>query len=84
MGRPRSKADFIRSQPPHMTAAEVVAKAAQDGIEISADYVYLIRSASRRRAPAGQRRLRAEFRRLVLELGLVEARRLLEEIEQGR
>jgi hypothetical protein len=46
-----SKSDFIRAQPPELSAAEVVEKAKAEGINLSAQLVYVVRSVARRKSP---------------------------------
>jgi hypothetical protein len=46
-----SKSDFIRAQPPELSAAEVVEKAKAGGINLSAQLVYVVRSVARRKSP---------------------------------
>jgi hypothetical protein len=45
-----NKSQFIRLQPASMVASEVVKKAKEGGMSISAQMVYAIRSAARKRA----------------------------------
>jgi len=87
-----TKTAFIRSQPPEMPARDVVKKAHEAGLKMSVAYVYTIRSSARRgrgrpAKSSGRAVARATssidiaFRKLVLELGIVRARALLDEIE---
>ena len=46
-----SKSDFIRAQPPELSAAEIVEKAKAEGIDLSAQLVYVVRSVARRKSP---------------------------------
>lgn len=48
-----SKTDFINTQTKGMSADEAVAAAKKVGLEITAGYVYTIRSAAKRKAAAG-------------------------------
>ncbi len=47
-----SKADFIRSQPAHLSAKEVIARAKAAGIKVGENYVYALRPAGRKPAKA--------------------------------
>ena len=102
-GRGGSKSAFVRSQPRHLKAAEVVKAAKKSGLKISLDYVYKVRSRTpATKAPAAARGPGlatarsssrggdAEFKRLVIELGVpraetlvAEVRRRLEEVIRG-
>ncbi len=46
----QSKADFVRSLPPELSAKEVLAKAKEAGIKIGENYVYALRPAGKRPA----------------------------------
>lgn len=48
-----NKSDFIRALPARMSAAEVIAKAKAEGIEIGSSLVYMVRSRSSRKAKKG-------------------------------
>jgi hypothetical protein len=85
----QSKADFVRSQPRSMSAADVVKKAKAAGMDISVAYVYVIRSksktgkggrrAARGAAPAGRAgSLERDFVNLALDLGFARAQQLLD------
>jgi hypothetical protein len=83
-----SKSAFIRGQPASMTAKQVVRAAAERGMVISETFVYNIRAAAKKRGgaarPAGPGRPgdpSSDFRKLVLDLGVRQARALLDEVE---
>lgn len=44
----QSKADFVRSQPPGLSAREILAKAKEAGISIGENYVYALRPAGKK------------------------------------
>lgn len=46
-----SKSDFIRAQPPELSASEIVDKAKAAGIDLTAQLVYVVRSVARRKQP---------------------------------
>ena len=48
-----NKSAFIRAQPATMSASEVVEKAKADGFEITANFVYSVRSAGKPKAKKG-------------------------------
>lgn len=93
-----SKSEFIRSRPPGMTAKQVVVAAAARGMKLSEHFVYNIRSSAKKRAAKVRRDARvstgaarvgrgdgaqaAQFRSLVLDLGLARARALLDDMER--
>ncbi len=92
----KSKSAFIRSQPDHLPAKEVVERAKKMGWSIGEKYVYVIRSSARKKA--GKRKLgrppgsaapsaagtasEREFRRLALQLGLKRADELLSDTKK--
>src|SRR5579872_3913726 len=81
-----NKSDFIRSLPAPMPAADVVAKAKEAGITITAGLVYAVRAAQKKKSAKAGRGAkaaaaapakgssgathRAEFRRLLILIGL--------------
>ena len=94
----KTKSAFIRSQPDTLSAKEVVDRAKKAGFTIGEKYVYVIRSASRKKAGKGKRVAKVaaaaapapaaetgnerEFRRLALHLGLKRADELLTDTKQ--
>ncbi len=95
-GKFGAKAAFVRAHP-DASAKDVVALAAKAGLRLTVNHVYNIRSTSgisRRKgkasAPVAPNKGRsakispsaeAQFRRLVLEIGVTRARKLLHDIE---
>ena len=83
-----SKAEFIR-QHADLSPKEVVEAAARQGLMIHLPQVYNLRAASQRRKPAAPKPSApvatpsgaTVFRRLVLELGVAQARALVDEVE---
>ena len=74
-----------------MSAIEVVEKARDNGLTVTAQYVYKVRSVTRSKAPGNGRGAapvrraesnESEFRRYVLELGVQRSKALLEELER--
>jgi hypothetical protein len=49
-----NKSAWIRSQPPEMPAADVVAKAKKEGIKLTSGQVYTARSTGKGSAPKGK------------------------------
>src|SRR5258707_5789445 len=86
--RTATKSAFVRRLPRNLSAKEVVAMAKQAGISLTASYVYLLRS--RAGQGGGQRAARspvngivaADFRRLVVNLGVARAEELLTEVKR--
>lgn len=90
-----AKAAFVRSHP-DLAAKDVVELAAKAGLTMTVNHVYNVRSTSgisRRKGELTDRALpvatgkganataEAQFRRLVLDLGVARARRLLQDVE---
>lgn len=96
--RASSKRDFVRNFPMDMPAADIVRKAAQAGIKLSASYVYFVRSkapapvAGARRAPPKNSALarsskdssglEAQFVERLLDLGLARSIQILEHLQE--
>jgi len=92
-----SKADFIRSQPESMSAREVVEAAAKQGLEVTVNHVYNLRTAAKARGgvetvkagPPSSRRREAggeserQLRSLMAEVGLARTREILESLERA-
>lgn len=88
--KPVSKAAFVRDLPADMPAAQVIAKAKEQGIKLTAAYVYVIRSkssakpngkvakASRATGTRGGSQERT-FVDLALQLGFARAQQLLDD-----
>lgn len=53
-GKFGAKADFIRSQPESMSAKEIVEAAAKQGIKISVNHVYNLRTAAAKKGDTGK------------------------------
>lgn len=53
-GKFGAKADFIRSQPESMSAKEIVDAAAKQGIKISVNHVYNLRTAAAKKGEGGK------------------------------
>jgi hypothetical protein len=95
MARPKkaqpTKSDFVRSMALDAPAKDVAAAAKKAGIRVTERYVYVIRSSDRAKArkrgitpvPGGRANGGAEgdLRRAIAELGLTQARRVLEDVE---
>lgn len=85
----QSKADFVRSLPPALSAKEVIAKAKERGIKITAAYVYVIRSQNgtkkrgkpgpKPRSGASHGGMERQFIALALEMGFGRAQHLLDD-----
>ncbi len=90
--------EFIRGMPTTLKAADVVAAGKKKGISFTPGLVYIVRGrvAGKAGGPAkagkrGPKRGRAaaasssdaQFRRLVVELGVTRAKALLNEVERG-
>lgn len=94
-----SASDFIRKQSASMTPADVVKAGAAAGLKFSRNLVYAVRGRSaggrRRKGLRGRPRGRraaavvaatgreAQFRQLVLDLGIARSRALLAQVEDG-
>ncbi len=88
--KPASKVSFVRALPDTLSANEVSEKAKQAGLRITPGYVYEIRSSAKRRAakvaaptkaPVGGSTADAQFRQLVLDIGIRRAKELLAAVE---
>lgn len=93
---PRSvnKSELVRSMP-GAPAKDIVAAAAQKGVELTERYVYAIRSNDKTRrskggpAQPGRRSARrsgdleAQLRQIIAEIGLTQARQVLSEVESA-
>jgi hypothetical protein len=86
-----SKTEFIRCQPARMPALQVVEKARDSGLSMTAQYVYKVRSVTRSKTQGKPRALapvrrqesnESEFRRTVLQLGVKRSRALLADLER--
>lgn len=87
-----SKADFVRSLPPGLSAKDAIERAKKAGHKLSAAYVYVIRSKGsskgnghskpkRPKQSAGSTGDQAQrFMSLTLDLGLTEAQKLLDRV----
>jgi hypothetical protein len=98
-GKPRfgAKSEFVRSLDRSLSAADVVALAEKKGLRLTPAFVYNIRSAEAKRAPAPRsankpsRRAatngtpstspEALLRAAIAQIGLARARQILEEVE---
>ncbi len=84
---------FIRKQPASMSPKEIMEAGKKAGLKFSINLVYAVRSRAGSAKPKGKRRVRraaagsnaseAQFRRLVLDLGLGRAKALVDEVERG-
>ena len=84
-----SKAAFVRALPPDMPASQVIAKAKESGIKLTAAYVYVIRSKSSAKPNGKVAKPRAggarggsqerTFVDLALQLGFSRAQQLLDD-----
>jgi hypothetical protein len=96
-GKP-SASDFVRSMPAEAKASEVVAAAKKQGIKMSTNLVYAVRSAAARRGggpkgrPGPKPRAASAggassdtiaFKKLAFGLGIARARQALDELERG-
>jgi hypothetical protein len=95
-GKP-SASDFVRSMPASAKASEVVAAAKKQGIKMSTNLVYAVRSAAARKggpkgrpgsrpraaAAAGSAGDTVAFKKLAFGLGIARARQALDELERG-
>lgn len=90
-----AKADFIRSMPESMSAKEVADAAAKQGIKISVNHVYNLRTASKKadgvapvvkrgpgrpRASGGGSNVEQQLRAAIAEVGLQRAREIFEAV----
>ena len=86
-----TKTDFVRSLPSTMSAKEIVEKAKAKGMTISEQYVYTIRTNSRRKGGASKSRRTSgrqgrtssetTFRKMIFDLGVERARALVDEVD---
>jgi hypothetical protein len=99
-GKPRfgAKSEFVRSLDRSLSAADVVALAEKKGLRLTPAFVYNIRSAEAKRAPAPRSANRqsrrpatngasssspeALLRAAIAQIGLARARQILEEVEE--
>lgn len=93
MPRPKksglSASDFIRTQPMDLTATQVVEAGKKQGLKFSANLVYAVRGAKKKRGPGKMGAAaaksaggsEAQFRRLVLDLGVSRANALVADVE---
>ncbi len=85
--------DFIRKQPADMKAKDVVRAGKSAGLKFSAQLVYNVRGSTKKRkalkrAGAGRARTtssstEAQFRRLIVDLGVTKANELVSDVESG-
>jgi hypothetical protein len=98
-GKPRfgAKSEFVRSLDRSLSAAEVVALAEKKGLRLTPAFVYNIRSAEAKHAPASRSANKPSrrpanngapssspeglLRAAIAQIGLVRARQILEEVE---
>ena len=89
-----SASDFVRSQPRSMTAPQVVEAGKAKGLKFSQNLVYAVRAAAKkkgRKAAAGKvapsrgvgASAEAQFRGLVVDLGISRSRALVGEVESA-
>lgn len=83
-----SKADYVRGIPHKIKAKEVVEKAKEAGIKLSANYVYLLRSkANKGKKSAGGRGVHhndassTQLRRLMVTLGIDMSEEILADVK---
>ena len=76
-----SKSEFVKKQPKSATAAEVVAKAKEAGIELSTAYVYAIRSNSGKAAKPSPKSAKTPFRSIQEYVLRVGSDRALSEVQ---
>src|SRR5512133_1239571 len=89
-GRFGEKADFIRSQSNSISATQIVEAAAKQGLKISVNHVYNLRTiAAAKRAGSTRIHVRGpskslehQIRDAIAEIGLHRAREILEEIAE--